>query len=93
MTEIPYEDFYAAMARWEEVCPSQTVFECFIGTTVKAIAHGQLAYHAPFNEVCFNVPDKIGYNINLLLGPHYQTIIKAYMIQYYDKVNHENKHR
>lgn len=85
MTEILYEDFYAAVERWQEVCPSQTVFECFIGTTVKAVAHGKLAYHAPINEVRFDVPNEIGYKINLLLSPHYQAIIKAYLIQYHDE--------
>lgn len=67
---IEYWDLVAAFDRWDKVYPKNTVetLEHFLQTTFPP--------EYSIREDCWFVDEEVARRIQLLLGPHYQTIIK-----------------
>jgi hypothetical protein len=65
-------EFHTACERWQEVSGDQKAFERFVGLTVGEVVRTGSRYA--------EVTPEVTRKIQMILGPHYVAIIKAYLI-------------
>lgn len=65
-------DYLCAARRWQEVCPSQVLFETFIGLRAKQLPKSG---YAPITD------EEVARRVQMIIGPHGETIIKAWLIR------------
>lgn len=70
MPLIHKADFWRVESRWHGVYDSREAFEAFTGVRIDDVSGTHWTY--------FDVTDESARKIQLLLGPHYRAIIKAY---------------
>lgn len=70
-------DYLKAWLRWGEVLDSQVLFEAFIGLRAKQLPQSGFT---PITD------EEVARRVQMILGPHGETIIKAWLIQQSEEV-------